>query len=360
MFVTGDPSSIIADIGTETLKIGYSGSESPSIYRTTPCLFNNYTSPVVNSIVQDIPGYFHLLQKYLPSFESQLLIAEHTLQPSSTRREMLGPLFESRLCNSVLFVKSAVLDLFAYGKSTGVVVALSGGSTTVVTIVEGMITHQQMVGVGGFELTRMVGDIVGDVIPRQMIKSKSTDGYETVNLSWTSERLHYEKTEVYRDIKERMCSVRTNKKEIKKEEPTEEMKKEEMILNEYELPTGKYIQMGQEKYELYECIFKELATVIHKLIEMNDPELRFTLLGNIVLSGGVGNAVGITERLIQDLYLWYPVSKIKIVHDKRFNTFFGGAIVGSLGSARALYISAEDYQEVGEGILDRKKCDWLG
>lgn len=139
MFVASDRSTVVVDIGTETYKIGYSDNGIPTRFGSSSTPF--YSSPVQESLVVDLPGYLRILRENIPEDTAYLCISENTFDDS--RKGILQYIMEEDLCASVLFMKSGLLDSFSYGKYNALVMSISGGSTQVCSVVNGMITDKR-------------------------------------------------------------------------------------------------------------------------------------------------------------------------------------------------------------------------
>jgi exopolyphosphatase/pppGpp-phosphohydrolase len=61
---------------------------------------------------------------------------------------------EENLCNSVLFMKSGLLNAFSYGRHNALVLSINGGSIQICIVVDGIITNRKMVNVGCLSLTK--------------------------------------------------------------------------------------------------------------------------------------------------------------------------------------------------------------
>jgi hypothetical protein len=54
-------------------------------------------------------------------------VAENTFEPLEIRSQILKFVMEENLCNSVLFMKSGLLDAFSYGRHNALVLSINGG-----------------------------------------------------------------------------------------------------------------------------------------------------------------------------------------------------------------------------------------
>ena len=110
------------------------------------------------------------------------------------------------------------------------------------------------------------------------------------------------------------------------------------------LPDGSKVILGDERHESSEIMFDPtLASFeypsISKMVETSlkkcSNEVRESLYGNIVLSGGSTLFEGLTERLTQELIKTAPLpDKVKIhaPADRKYSAWLGGSILTSLAS----------------------------
>jgi actin len=88
-----------------------------------------------------------------------------------------------------------------------------------------------------------------------------------------------------------------------------------------------------------------------------DIDIRRDLYNNVVLSGGTTMFPGIDIRLTKELSALAPSSiKVKIVAppERKYSVWIGGSILSSLTSFQEMWISKDEYDESGPGIVHRK------
>ncbi|CAD25297.1 ACTIN-LIKE 53kDa PROTEIN [Encephalitozoon cuniculi GB-M1] len=337
MYVTGDTITAVVDIGSETVKTGYSDTFLPTVFCPSMSWKNEYISPVTRSVVSDVESYLRTLCDNIPCDAQSLVISENTMEAGGAKREILGYLMEKRVCESVLFVRSGILDAFSYGKTTGVVVSLGGGSSQVCSVVDGLITCRRQLDAGGLDLTMDF---------RKGLTDSGVDLSKFVcsrgNESWCERRTEFERNEFSRHVKEVVLSLGS------------------------EDTGGRYVLPDGEVVEMEECCkaalgkLKKVVKLVVEVVELNSADIRPLLSGNILIGGGVGGARGLEGLICEELGRERPRWKAKVIVERsRFSTFQGGSVIGSMGSAKGLHIGARDYEEYGEGILDRKKCEWI-
>jgi actin-related protein len=88
-----------------------------------------------------------------------------------------------------------------------------------------------------------------------------------------------------------------------------------------------------------------------------DIDDRRELYENMVMSGGSTMFEGIPERLEKEMIALAPAKiqvKINAPAERKFSTWIGGAILSHLTSFETMWITREEYEENGAGIVHRK------
>lgn len=87
-----------------------------------------------------------------------------------------------------------------------------------------------------------------------------------------------------------------------------------------------------------------------------DVDVRRELFGNVVLSGGTTMFPGIADRMQKELGALAPSSvKVKIVAppERKYSVWIGGSILASLSTFQNMWVSKQEYDESGPGIVHR-------
>ncbi|KAJ7814381.1 actin family, partial [Mycena olivaceomarginata] len=91
-------------------------------------------------------------------------------------------------------------------------------------------------------------------------------------------------------------------------------------------------------------------------IHQCDLDVRRELYGNIVLSGGSTMFPGIADRIHKELIMLAPpIVKIPNLRppERKYSVWIGGSILTSLSTFQNLWISKQEYDESGPGIVHR-------
>merc|ERR1712157_669137 len=165
-----------------------------------------------------------------------------------------------------------------------------------------------------------------------------------------------------RDVKEKLAYVAVNyEEELKKAETPSD------IEQNYELPDGQVITVGAERFRCAEVLFQpnligRESEGIHKLtfesIMKCDVDIRRDLYRNTVLSGGSTMFPNLDARLNKEMTTLAPASiKVKVIApaERKYSVWIGGSILSSLTTFQEMWISKEQYDESGPGIV-HKMC----
>jgi len=150
-----------------------------------------------------------------------------------------------------------------------------------------------------------------------------------------------------------------------------------VLVESYQLPDGRTIKVGSERFEAPECMFQPhlvdveqpgMAEMLFQTIQNAAVDIRTELYKHIVLSGGSSMYPGLPSRLekeMKQLYLTRVLNgdgsrlnkfKVKIEDPPRRKhmVFLGGAVLADIMKTREdFWISREEWFEQGVRSLDK-------
>lgn len=315
------------------------------------------TYPLENGIVRNWDDVEHVWDytfneklRIDPS-QCKILLTEPPMNPKKNRERLCQVMFEKYGYQAAYVAIQAVLTLYAQGLLTGVVVDSGDGVTHTVPVYEGFsLPH----------LTRRL-DVAGRAVTRYLIKLMLLRGYA---FNRTAD------FETVRQIKEKLCYVAYDTQfENKLAHDTT------VLVQQYELPDGRIIKVGKERFEAPECLFQPhlidvdgggMAEQLFDCIDKADVDTRPEFYNHIVLSGGSSMYPGLPSRLEKDLrHLWLAkrgnndranLARFKCrIEDpprRKHMVFLGGAVLAQIMKDKAdFWVSKQEWQEQGVRAL---------
>mmetsp|Transcript_41206 Transcript_41206/g.67778 ORF Transcript_41206/g.67778 Transcript_41206/m.67778 type:complete len:413 (-) Transcript_41206:68-1306(-) len=282
--------------------------------------------------------------------EHSVLLTEPSLHSKAQREKATQEMFETFNVPRFYLCASALLAMYAAGRTTGLAIDCGYDITQIVPIYEGyMLPHAvQRLGIGGRDITQ------------QLLARLKRDDLVFAKEFGCSSKPSSSEQDIVREIKEKLCCVAA----------TYPMSDDDVGEELYELPDGKHCTLGANRYESTEIMFSPYlcgkeAGGMHECafeaLKKSDEDIRQELTNNIVMTGGNSMLNGLSERVTEELSAVIPASwrsKVKVVSppERKFSAFIGGSIIGALSvnQLEDWWIEKDEYDECGPYIVHRK------
>jgi len=423
-------SALVIDIGTSSLRAGYAGDDTPKAIISTAYGYHNAPPdsdilmsdnlenpeaaarpkfakiyigqsgpsvwrenmeighPLVDGLIQDFnpikPLVDHALNKIMhcnPS-EHPILVTEPAWNTPSNRERMAEIMFEEFNVPAFYIANTGVLNAFAAGKGSALVIDVGQSMASVTPVIDGFVLRK---GLAYSPLPKLVHAharhiLVNptqhrsgiDLLPHQLIANKmSVDPGAAPKYTLRRERESgltdsWRQWAEAREVEEWIQSVAGVL-----EQGWNDQAAAQRPPRQYEFPTGFNTYFGPERFSVGEQFFfhspqlvatnpnlpKNIPALITEALRACDPELRQVLMGNVVLTGGGSLFAGFADRLSTELIRSFPHTKIHAPGnpiERRYGGWLGGSILASLGIFHQLWISKEEWQEHGKAIVGQR------
>ncbi|XP_053454818.1 uncharacterized protein LOC128591400 [Nycticebus coucang] len=256
--------------------------------------------------------------------ELAVLVADSPISPRTNREKVAEILFERFQVPAMQTVHQALLALYAYGRTTGLVLGSGHGTSYVAPILTGDLAplDTYRLDVAGADLTDHLAQLL-------QVSGQSLPKPGMVN-----------------QIKEACCYVAFDME-------AEMARTQAQARVDFVLPDKQVITLGSERFCCPEALFQpnllglnqpglpQLALLSISRLEAKQQE---QLLANVVLDGGSTLVSGFPERLRQELG---PGATVLGSPHRAVAAWLGGSIMASRDSFQSLWLSRREYDEEG-------------
>jgi len=311
--------------------------------------------------------------------EHPLLMVEPAFNTRQNREKLTELVFEKYEAPALFVSKDAVLSCFSAGRATGLVLDSGGGKTSAVPVYDGYALQQAIVRshVAGSrldaELCRTLQAKFPDspILPPYQTSKKDVGGgkikvtvheFPNTHPSYAEYRIK----ELVTDIRHSVCAVSPSSFDLQQNQT--------MPTAPYELPDGKLLEIGPERYLIPEILFAPqhlskmdidgdrpvfgVQQMVMDSINACDVDIRRELCSGVLVTGGNTLYTGFVDRLNNELGN-SVAQKIKVISsniatERRCGAWIGGSILGSLGTFQQMWMSKAEYEERGKSLVERK------
>lgn len=275
----------------------------------------------------------HLLAELRTNpIEHPVLLTEALLNPVKNREKMVEIMFETFNIPATFVIAQPILAVYSSGRCSAMSVDVGDGICQMMPIFEGYTLPAS--------LTRT--DIAGGFLTDHCMQTLKKLGH---SFTTASDR------EVARQIKEKLCYCSLNYES--------EMNNSPPSRAHFELPNGDTVTFGKERISIPEILFnpsligieeKGIHHTLYDALQRCDIDTKKDLYGNVVLAGATTCMEKFSDRF-QKEYLSLlpgPIRGRVVVSNERANAnWIGGSIIASLSTFQLMWITAEEYIEVG-------------
>lgn len=316
-----------------------------------------------------------------------ILVESPVLWSQSARERLCQVAFEKFRVPALFMGKAPVLTVFESGRHTGLVVDIGAGAVSVTPVYDGYVLKNASVLQRGFGTewltdqlkialqTDLKIDLDRELLSPPEIKSKQPvplaeeSNYEATSdaQSLSPSYLSYHRGKVLDEVKESIVQV-----------PETPFNPVDLALRPpkyFEFPTGYNRNFLLERFRIGELLFDPskrytssemsdnapigLADLVAKSLVLCDVDMRSTLVGNIIICGGGSLLSGLPERINTEFSKLSNFGRVRIhigssSNERRFSSWIGGSILGSLAAFQQLWMTRKEFEELGPAAIERK------
>ncbi|KAG2385774.1 hypothetical protein C9374_002923 [Naegleria lovaniensis] len=316
-----------------------------------------YSEPMSRGIIRDWDDMeklwhcaFYDELKIAPE-ECPILLTHIPLQPKAQKEKIIQIMFETFSVPAIYLGNQAVMSMYGCGKVSGVIVESGDGITNVLPIYEGNALMYALKSwhLAGRDVTEYFMNLLQN--EKGLVCKTRLD------------------REIVRDLKEKLCyCAQSNDSQHDSQNNCNQKR--------YELPDGQEITLSNELCSkpvellfnpssiLNDLEYNGIHEMIFNSIQSCDMNLRRDFYSNIILSGGNTLFPGFSHRLKQELLTLLPnhgnllTTQLNIMArtERKYLSWIGASIFGSLSTTSALFTTKEEYDEAGPPVYHGRKC----
>jgi actin beta/gamma 1 len=296
----------------------------------------NFNAPIQRGQVADWDKFETLLHyllyekmKVVPE-EISIMITESPNSPKENKQKLSELLFETFNVQNIHIANSSMLGLFAYGKTSGLIVDSGFNITSSVPLYEGFPLHHASIKLnyGGEDISKSL---------LQMIENELDPSYK------------YLKGRLLADnIKEKFGFIPLGG----------DLEEEEY---KYILPEGTEIKLGKEVCNCTELLFnpgknaelRSIDDIVVSSLSKCDPDIKDDIKESICLIGGNTYLRNFEEKLKNNLSDKKEMGNFNIAAnpERQFSSWIGGSLISSLDNFQYMSVKKEEFDENGKTLI---------
>lgn len=364
----------------------YIGQHGPSIWREGMHIGNPIKDGMINDFAPIHPLLDHVFREVMrvDPREHPVLVTEPAWNTAANRERMAEIMFEQFEVPAFYIANTGVLNAFAAGKGSALVIDVGQSTASVTPVVDGFVLRKGLVHSALPQLvhaharhtltTQSHNHPPIELLSHQLVASKMpvepgviprfTRRDDRMSKTTDTLRLYYES----REVEEWVQSVAGVL-----DQGWNDQAASARPARQYEFPTGFNTYFSAERFSVGELFFthtpqlvasnqhlpRPMPGLITQSLAACDAEIRQLLMANVVLCGGGSLFAGFAERLNNELSRHYHQHVVKIhapgnPTERRYGGWLGGSILASLGTFHQLWISKEEWQEHGRAIVGQR------
>ncbi|KAH9062081.1 actin-like protein Arp4p [Lactarius vividus] len=390
--VTRDADVSMTEVGAETepappreeSKLYIGQQHGPSVWREDMQIGN----PMNEGLITDFNPVPSLIRHALKDVlrckpeDHPILVTEPAWNSPANRERMAEIMFEEFQVPAFYIANTGVLNAFAAGKGSALVIDIGHSTTSVTPVVDGFVLRKGLVHSALPQLVHAHAkhtlitashnhppiqlfshQLIANKIPVEPgTMPRFTVREDRFSKTTPSLASYYEN----REVEEWIQSVAGVL-----DQGWNDQAAAQRPARHYEFPTGFNTYFGPERFQVGELFFahsrdlvasnphlpRTIPALISQALTACDPDMRQVLMGNVVLAGGGSLLAGFGERLNNELVRNFPHVKIHAPGnptERRYGGWLGGSILASLGTFHQLWISKEEWQEHGKPIVAQR------